>query len=65
VLHARTAFENDPDPSLKRLILRLWLAVPGGRPTLPEVQIYSTGSGGGVPKQDGRVPTFEQKAPAY
>ncbi len=65
VLHARTAFENDPDPSLKRLILRLWLAVPGGRPTLPEVQIYSTGSGGGVPKQDGRVPTFEQKAQSY
>ncbi|MFO0996737.1 MAG: TauD/TfdA family dioxygenase [Alphaproteobacteria bacterium] len=65
VLHARTAFENAPGPDSKRLILRLWLAVPGGRPTAPEIQIYSTGPEGGVPQQAGRMPTFEQKALGY
>lgn len=65
VLHARTAFENVPGPDLKRLILRLWLAVPGARATVPEIQVYSTGPEGGVPRQAGRMPTFEQKAPGY
>jgi hypothetical protein len=33
--HARTSFEDYPEPERKRLLLRLWLAVPGSRP-LPE-----------------------------
>ena len=35
VLHARSGFENDPDPAKKRLLLRLWLATPDGRVTPP------------------------------
>jgi hypothetical protein len=30
--HARTAFEDYEEPAHKRLLLRLWLAVPGSRP---------------------------------
>ena len=33
--HARTNFEDYPEPERKRLLLRLWLSVPGSRP-LPE-----------------------------
>lgn len=63
VLHARTAFENAPPPAPKRHLMRLWLAVPGGRPTVPEIQVYGTGPGGGVPKQEeGRMPSFARKA---
>ena len=32
-LHSRTAFEDDPHH--KRLLLRLWLNVPEGRPVDP------------------------------
>jgi len=32
-LHSRTAFEDDP--ASKRLLLRLWLSVPNGRPSDP------------------------------
>ncbi|MEQ8785794.1 MAG: TauD/TfdA family dioxygenase [Pirellulaceae bacterium] len=31
VLHARTAYEDDPRPELKRHLLRLWLSAPNGR----------------------------------
>ena len=33
--HSRTGFVDYPEPERKRLLLRLWLAVPGSRP-LPE-----------------------------
>jgi hypothetical protein len=53
VLHDRTAFEDGADPTRRRHLLRLWLAVPGARP-LPEVfaQRYGSvvvGDRGGVP----------------
>jgi hypothetical protein len=35
VLHARTEFENAP--GRERLLARLWLNVPDGRPTVPEL----------------------------
>lgn len=35
VLHSRSAYEDWPEPSRKRHLLRLWLRDPGGRP-LPE-----------------------------
>jgi hypothetical protein len=35
VLHARTEFENAP--GRERLLLRLWLNVPNGRPIVPEL----------------------------
>jgi hypothetical protein len=38
-LHSRTSFENDA--THKRLLLRLWLNVPDGRPVVPE--IYARG----------------------
>jgi hypothetical protein len=38
-LHSRTEFENDA--THKRLLLRLWLKVPNGRPVVPE--IYARG----------------------
>lgn len=63
VLHARTAFENPPPPAPKRHLMRLWLAVPGGRPVAPEIQVFPTGPGGGVPKQEeGRTPSFARRA---
>ena len=39
VLHARTEFENAPGK--ERLLLRLWLNTPQGRPTVPEVHYKS------------------------
>ncbi len=30
-LHSRSDFEDDPDPALRRLILRIWLSVPNSR----------------------------------
>ncbi|MEM9681764.1 MAG: TauD/TfdA family dioxygenase [Pseudomonadota bacterium] len=49
ILHARTEYEDWPDPSRKRLLLRLWLNVPNGRPLLPEVaDRLGTGARGGV-----------------
>lgn len=39
-LHSRTEFENDA--THKRLLLRLWLNVPNGRPVVPE--IYARGA---------------------
>jgi hypothetical protein len=32
VLHDRTEYEDWPEPSLKRHLLRLWLCPPDGRP---------------------------------
>lgn len=61
VLHARSAFENHGDPAKKRHLLRLWLASHAAPAVVPEIQIYATGRGGGIPKQeDGRMPSFER-----
>ena len=35
ILHDRTAFEDWPEPSRKRHLLRLWLCPPDGRPLPP------------------------------
>jgi len=35
LLHDRTAFEDYPEPSRRRYLLRLWLAPEGARPLLP------------------------------
>ena len=63
-LHAREAFENFPEMDRRRLLLRLWMTVPGGRPIVPEVQIYDSGRAGGVPPQPGRTPSYARKAQA-
>ena len=31
ILHARTAYEDYPEPERKRHLLRLWLSAPNGR----------------------------------
>jgi hypothetical protein len=38
-LHSRTSFEDDP--ARRRLLFRLWLTVPGGRPVDPGFRIRS------------------------
>jgi hypothetical protein len=63
-LHAREAFENHPEMDRRRLLLRLWMTVPAGRPIVPEVQIYDSGRAGGVPSQPGRTPSYARKAEA-
>ena len=35
LIHSRTHFEDFDDPERKRHLLRLWLAIPGGRPLCP------------------------------
>lgn len=44
ILHARTAFEDFPDPARKRCMTRAWLAAPSERPLGPGFEDY-----GGVP----------------
>ncbi len=35
VMHGRTGFEDAPSPEHRRLMLRLWLTIPNGRPLPP------------------------------
>lgn len=58
IYHARTRYDDHPEKERKRLLLRLWLAVPGSRP-LPEGYELLFGSieagsvRGGVPAKEG------------
>ncbi|MDX1513631.1 MAG: TauD/TfdA family dioxygenase, partial [Gammaproteobacteria bacterium] len=36
ILHARDAYEDDPSTGRRRLLLRMWINVPNGRPLAPE-----------------------------
>lgn len=59
LLHDRTAFEDGPEPTRRRHLLRLWLAPDAAWP-LPPVfaQRYGSvvlGARGGVPSTDGRL----------
>ena len=59
ILHARTAYEDWPEPEKKRHLLRLWLAPPGARP-LPPVfaEVYgklTVGDRGGIICKDTRL----------
>jgi hypothetical protein len=38
VLHSRTAYEDWPEPTRKRHLLRLWLRDDNGRPLPPSVR---------------------------
>ena len=40
VLHARTGFEDWPDPNRRRLLLRLWLEIDPPRPLHPNLRRY-------------------------
>jgi len=56
-LHARSAFEDWPEPERKRLLLRLWLNADGFRPVNPHLHLY--GSGDGIPCVPGRTSSYE------
>lgn len=47
-LHARTAFEDHPEPERRRHLVRLWLEVPGMRPYPQAMDPYR---GGGIKAQ--------------
>jgi hypothetical protein len=54
VLHARTAFEDWPEPERKRHLLRLWLVSPGFRSLAPGVAEGRHG----VAAQAGKTPSY-------
>jgi hypothetical protein len=56
-LHARSAFEDWPEPDRKRLLLRLWLNADGFRPISPRLNLY--GAGDGIPHVAGRTSSYE------
>ena len=61
VMHARTEFEDYPEPERRRHLLRTWLAVPNSRPLSPLMrpgyrdQRAGAGRGGRPPKITGTV----------
>jgi len=57
VLHARSGFEDDDDPSKKRHLLRLWIAAHDARPIMPTMTMYEGEPG--IPPQPGREPSYE------
>ena len=62
-LHSRGEYKDWPDDQRKRLLLRLWLNVPNGRPLAPEfANRLNTGSRRGVTK---RLEVDEHARPAH
>lgn len=67
VMHARTAFEDHPEPERRRHLLRMWLSVPNSRPLSPHLaRIFRDRSPGAVrggfpPKIPGTI-VFETSA---
>jgi len=55
VLHARTAFENWPEPERARHLMRLWLVAPDWRPLDPVLEMHGRG---GIAAQEGKTPSF-------
>ena len=61
VMHARTAFEDWPEPERRRHLLRMWLSVPNSRALSPLLaRIYKDRSPGAVrggfpPKTQGKI----------
>lgn len=56
LLHARTRFEEFPEPEKRRHLVRLWLDAPGFRAVPPELHLFGVN---GVPPQPGRRCTFD------
>ncbi len=67
VMHARSAFEDHPEPGRRRHLLRMWLSVPNSRTLSPLLgRIYQDRAPGAVrggfpPKTPGRI-VFETSA---
>jgi len=56
VLHSRSAFEDWPDGTRKRLLLRLWLTHQGFRSVPATFRIY--GQSEGIEKVEGKAPSY-------
>ena len=59
-LHARTHYEDWPEPARKRHLLRMWLAMPNSRPLSPALgKIYKDRAAGavrgGFPSRTGKI----------
>jgi len=54
ILHGRTDYEDPPNEADRRLLLRLWLMIPGWAPLPTTMRIHGEGDklGGGIPKRD-------------
>ncbi|MBT4700344.1 MAG: hypothetical protein HOB79_04655 [Rhodospirillaceae bacterium] len=52
ILHARDEYEDWPEADRKRLLLRVWINVPNGRPLAPNfANRLNSGDRGGVAKR--------------
>jgi alpha-ketoglutarate-dependent taurine dioxygenase len=51
VMHARTSFQNYPEPQRKRHLVRLWMDRPGFREVPSEFQFHEVN---GVPRREGK-----------
>ena len=58
VMHARTSFQNFPEPELKRHLIRLWLDKDGFRNAPSEYNFHETN---GVPRREGKSATLNFK----
>ncbi|MDB5874844.1 MAG: hypothetical protein JWQ07_4286 [Ramlibacter sp.] len=59
VMHARTSFQNFPEPERKRHLVRLWLDQQGFRDAPPEYNFHETN---GVPRREGKSATLNFKS---
>jgi hypothetical protein len=53
ILHGRTEYQDHPDKTLRRLMLRLWLMVPDWPPLRPDQRFFDDWhkAGGGIPQR--------------
>lgn len=63
ILHARTPYQDHPEPERKRHLLRLWLAPPNGRPLPPVVAERFGNIEPGTARGGIRVPGQTLRAP--
>ncbi len=63
ILHARTPYEDHPEPERKRHLLRLWLAPPNGRPLPPAMAERFGNIEAGTARGGIRVPGQTLRAP--
>jgi len=56
VMHARSQFENHPEPERQRRLVRLWLDAPGFREVPREFNLFKSN---GVPPQSGKRASYD------
>jgi hypothetical protein len=56
VMHARSRFENHPEPERQRRLVRLWLDAPGFRDVPREFNLFESN---GVPPQSGKRASYD------